>query len=217
MSETYQAPDFFDTREAVEQRDTHTRAQDSMTRLQEAAREGRIVRDPDAPRMFVSPTHPNDRFLIKAGKNITAPIQQGMMGLVPIVARDGDLWVEFNSGVCIADSPEATEWLEAHTGDPTAHATYHMDCGENPRNCSAPVGLCQEQGPGIDDWYKMKQAQMPLANRPIALDPDIDVDFYIQAAKGNAIAKRSSAQADKGISNVVAANENALAERAQGV
>lgn len=216
MSDAPIAPDFWDTKEAVAQRDTSIKAAEAMSRLQEKARSGDIIRDPNAPRMFVSPTHQNDTFLIRPGKNIMAPMQPGMLGLQPIIGREGDIWAEFHSGVCIANGPELLDWLLAHTGDPEAHREYHEDNGQDPRTCSAPVGLCQEQGPGIDDWYKMKLAQIPLAHRAASLDPEIDVDFYIQAAKGSMTRKRSQAKMGEGISSVIEAAENAAAERADG-
>ena len=58
--------------------------------------------------------------------------------------------------------------------------------------------------------------QQPLATRNIALDPEIDVDRYINAIQ-DAAPSTSDRTASKGISQVIAANENAAAERADGM
>ena len=57
----------------------------------------------------------------------------------------------------------------------------------------------------------MKQAQTDLANRPRALDPGIDVDFYVRAAR-----KSQKGTEVKGVDAVVEANRNAGVERAAG-
>lgn len=213
---TMEAPEFFNVQEAINQKATHDAATSAVGRLRELAKTGGTTTMPvDAKRHFVSPTHPNERYLVVAGKPQMAPLQQNNLGMQAAVQREGDVWAVFASGVCSTEDPEVIEWLEAHSGDPADHAAYHVARNQEPRGCGTPVGLCQEKGPGVDDWYKMKLAQTPLANRPIALDPEIDVDAHVRALRNARKAQDASNDISRGVEKVIEANENASIERAQ--
>lgn len=213
MSES--TPDYMSLSAAMEAREATEGGVRAADQLRQMAQEGKVDRnvDPDAPRSFISPTHPNTKFLVRAGAVEHSAYQQAVLGLRPAITREGDLWVKFTSSVCSTRDPEQIAFLEAHSGDPEAHREYHEGKGENTRNCSVPIGLCREQGPGVDDWYKMKLSQLPLASRPVGLDPDVDVDALM---RGEHRAQRKNRPASERISSVVEANENAVADRAEG-
>ena len=214
MSES--TPEFMSIAAAMDAKGTVESGANAAQRLRDA---GFVKRVEGGPRTFISPGHPNERFLVRAGTLHTAPMSQSHLGMAAAVDRDGglgDLWAVFNSGVCSTEDPGVITWLEAHSGDPEAHRTYHEGAGSNPRDCSTSIGLCQEQGAGVDDWYKMKLAQLPTSSRPATLDPEIDVDRYFlmgRPSKASTSDKASSAN----VSQIVSANENAAAERADGL
>lgn len=216
---TMEAPDFFNVQAAVDAKQVHETGAAAIARLQEKARAGQIRAgedlNPDRLRMFVSPVHPNEKFLVTVGAVEYAAVQNSQLGMKPAIDRHGDVWAEFSNGVCATNDQDVIDWLEAHSGDADEHANYHIGKNENPRECSAPIGLCRESGPGVDDWYKMKLAQVPLASRPVGLDPEIDVDLYVRAvtAKKNTT---SDSRASDAISRVIEANTNAADERAKG-
>jgi hypothetical protein len=214
MSETIQAPEFFNVQAAIDQKNTNDAATGAVNALRGMAKTGgSIVPAPsDGKRHFVSPLHLNERYLVVAGTVQLAPLAQSNLGMQGAIARNGDVWAEFTSGVCSTDDPDVIAFLLGHSGDPADHQDYHTARGQNPRGCGTPIGLCQEQGPGVDDWYKMKQAQVDLANRPRALDPEIDVDFYVRAARS--AQKRGTEAA--GVDAVIEGNRNAGVEREAG-
>ena len=181
---TYEAPDFFSTQKASEAQAAATSGADAADQLRELAKQGRVVPTPvnSDQRAFMAPLHPNGKFLAKAGTVNYAPYQTAVLGMKPAIDRTGDVWVQFTSGICSTNDPIIIAWCEAHAGDPEKHREYHERCQENPRTCGAPIGLCREKGPHVDDWYKMKLAQVPLKNRERGLDPEIDVDGYILGA-----------------------------------
>lgn len=187
-------------------------------RAVEALRDKPIVvaDNPDAPRQFLSPQHPNSKWLVVHGEVRKAPASQsGVLGVEPALERRGDVWAVFASGICSA-GPEDTEvldWLLAHSGDPDAHQAYHVQRKENARNCGAPIGLCRESGPDIAVWAELKAGQIPTARRAASISPEIDVDAYMnrsapQSKLNTGTGARMAASAE--------ANENAARERAAG-
>lgn len=211
MTET---PEFMNPSLALEAMRSDAAGKDAASALREAAREGKIERDPDAPRMFVSPTHPNAKFLVQKGKVTEAPFQTAALGLRPAINREGDVWAKFTSGVCATRDPIVLDWLEAHSGLPDLHRAYHAAKGEEARTCSAPIGLCKEQGPGIDVWAELKAGQQATSRRPATISPDIDVDAFMRReyAPAQTLQHGTGAQ----VSKVIEANAAADAERADG-
>jgi hypothetical protein len=172
-----------------------------------------LVQDEDeGNRYFISPVYPNAKFLAVAGQVEYANAPTGQLQVQrPAMRRVGDKWARFHSGVLTSNDPDIIEWCVAHSGNRDVHAAYHKAHGQNARQCSAPVGLCREQGEGIDDWFKLKQAQIPLATRPKALDEGIDVDYYFDAAN-----RRNKGSVAGTVSAQIEADDNAAQERSQG-
>lgn len=212
------APEYTSLSAAIEAKETSAVGNRAADTLRAAARNGQVVRntDPNAPRSFVSPTFPNSKFLVKAGVLQTAPYQQAALGMIPAISRTGDVWVRFVASVCTTNDPLIISWLEAHSGNPEMHLAYHeQNGGVDARSCGTPIGLCREQGPGIDDWFKIKQAQMDFAHRNHGLDPSIDIDALLD---GTHPAQRNvSTEIQDGISRSIQADQNAYAERAHGL
>lgn len=200
---------------AMEARDAHNAGTNAVEALRAAARAGRVTVevDPDAPRQFMAPTEPNSKFLVSHGSINYAPYQQTVLGMQPLLSRNDDVWAEFNSGVCATTDPLVIAFLLGHSGDKEAHADYHKERGSDARACSVPVALCREAGPGVDDWYKMRLAQIPLAGRNAGLDGGIDVDAYFNGVQ----AKVRDQRATDGVSRSAAANANAALERKDGI
>ena len=211
---TNEAPEFFSVALAQEELQVHNQALDAAARLRERASQIERVDDPSAPRIFLSPTHPNGRFLVTAGTvrfgiNPFAP-----MGVQPAAERVGDVWCEFSSGICATTDPEILDWLEAHSGDPADHRTYHDGKDENVQ-CGNPIGLCREQGPGVDVWAELKAGQQPTSSRPAIISPEIDVDAFMRGdyASGN---KSMSKGTGARMAQAAEAAANAARERADG-
>lgn len=211
-----EVPEFMNPSLAMEAQSADAAGRDAVEKLRAQAREGKVTRevDPDAPRMFISPTHPNGKFLITAGETVFAPYQSTVLGMRPAIERVGDLFARFNSGIITTKDPLVLDWLYAHSGDPVAHRDYHAGKAEDPRACSVPIGLCHEQGPGVDVWAEMKEKQVPTSRRPAVLSPDIDVDAFLRGdhLAGNSIKTGTG----KSMTDAATASANAAAERADG-
>lgn len=209
-------PEFMSLSAAMEAKSASEAGNKAAERLRSAALEGRVEREPNGMRSFVCPTQPNTRFLVRAGDVESAPYQQAALGLRPALSRQGDIWLKFVSGVCSTDDPIQIEWLEAHTGDPEAHRAYHEAKGQNARTCGAPIGLCREQGPGVDDWYKLKLSQIDTASEKHGIPPEVDIDAIFRGEHVQQGSRKSSTPATDLISAVSEANEQAARERADG-
>lgn len=174
--------------------------------------------DPNAPRMFLCPQYPTGKFLVAPGKVRVAQNPGGHLGMEPTMERLGDIWVKFTSGVYALahDNPyydETLAWLEAHSGDPDLHTFYHTARNTNPRNCSVPIGLCQESGPGVGDWAEMKAGQMATSRRAASISPELDVDGYFLRGR---VAKHMTSGEGQRMADTALANSNAAAQRAAG-
>ena len=208
-------PEYMNPSAALAEMQIHNAATDAAAKLREKA--STLNRGlPSGFRTFISPQYPNGKFLAVPGRVIMAPFQSAMIGLQPAVSRDGDIWVRFNSGVITTEDPQEIAFLEAHSGDPEDHADYHRAQGRDPRTCSVPIGLCREQGEGVDVWAELKMGQVPTARRPATISPEIDIDAFMRGdyKQGNKskLTKGIGAQ----IQDTVEANENAAEERADG-
>lgn len=180
-------PEFVSPQRAIEAYQTHAAGEGAAARLREAAKAGTLLTEkaPSGLRTFLSPTHPMTKFLIKSDTVNYAPFHPGgAMGIRPVMGREGDVWVRFNNGVCTVDEqaePDKLAWLLAHSGDPQAHQDYHVSGGGvKLEHCKAPIGLCREQGPGIDVWAEFKIKQVPTASRPAVVSPEIDIDAFMR-------------------------------------
>lgn len=213
-----QTPEFMNPSAAIEAHAAFTEGDKALAELRAGKRS--VIPapvDPNAPRMFLSPTYPNAKFLVKAGNVEWAQMQTAALGMRPAISRVGDIRVTFSSGVCSVqpnepDADEKIAWLEAHAGDPDRHRAFHESRGNDPRACTVHFGLCREQSEDIDAWYKMKLAQLPLASRPIGLDPDIDVDRLFNAAPQ----RSGTDHVARGVEKVMEAEVNAARDRANG-
>lgn len=217
MSEAIQAPDFFSTEKAIEGRVVSAAAADAAAKLREMAQAGKVkaVEQAAGLRSFLAPTAPNGAFLAIKGRVTLAPFQSGVIGLPPATHREGDVWVEFRQGVCSTDDPLKLIWLEAHSGYPDLHEAYHRHYGENPAECTTPIGLCREQGPGIDVWAELKTGQHPTSSRPATISQEIDIDAFMRGdfGKGN---RSLSSGWGKIMAEAAESDQAAAAERAQG-
>lgn len=212
-----QTPEYMNPSAALEAHETFRTGDRALAELRNGRRPIAQTVDENAPRMFLSPTHPNAKFLVRAGEVEWAQMQTAALGMRPAIRRNGDITIRFTSGVCAIQpneefAQEKIEWLQAHAGDPDAHRAFHEAKQQNPRDCSVHFGLCREQAPGIDDWYKMKLAQLPLASRPIGLDPDIDVDTLFN----HSAVRSGDTRVARGVEKVMEAETNAARERANG-
>lgn len=212
MNEVVNAPDFFDVRRAMENADAIAKGNDAADKL----RGKEVERIQSSARSYISPTNPSERFLVTPGKVEEMPYQMGgVMGLKPALSRIGDIWCQFTAGVCTTEDPILIDWLEAHAGDPELHGAYHRSKNEDPRACTVPIGLCREQGPGIDVWVQLKAGQIPTASRGIVISPEVDVDAFMRGdyGKGNKSLKSGlGAQ----MAETAQSDLNAAAERAEG-
>lgn len=208
MSES--TPEFLSLQLAMEQARVSEQARNAASGLK-----GGTAPAPETNlRSFMSPTHPNDSFLVVIGKTVKAPISMsGVMGLEPHLSRDGDVWATFSSGVCSTEDPLVLAWLEAHSGDPVAHGDYHRTIGTDVQ-CGTPIGLCRENGPGVAQWAELKIGQLPLATRPQNVSPDLDVDAIFRGDYN--INKRFVNSDAARMAQTVESNEHAAAERANG-
>mgnify|MGYP001575772101 CR=1 FL=1 len=223
---TQDTPEFRSLQDAMDQRAVLEQGDRAVQALREAAKAGRIERvvEENPARMFLSPTHPNAEWLIQIGKLIIAPFQSAVLGLPPAISRDGDpntpdVFVVFNSGVCtvLPDDEHGAlriAWLEAHSGEPAVHADYHTGKGERPRDCAAPIGLCHEQGPGVDVWAQLKAGQVPTARRAATTPPEIDIDAFL---RGDHLAPQPLKTGEGArMAEAAEADKNAARERAKG-
>ena len=213
MDET---PEFMNPMAALEAIQAAKHGENAAAKLKTMAQAGKVEMpdfdDPDRPRQFIAPQYPNSKYLVRAGTLISAPYQQTTLGLQPSINRnggEGDLWVKFASGVCATNDPEVIEWLEAHAGHPDTHLAYHKAHKQEARNCGAPIGLCHESGPGVDDWATLKLAQIPTANRPASIPPEVDLDAFL---RGDHVNKVLPAGAGIGAKMAQTADSNADAE-----
>jgi hypothetical protein len=188
MSETPLVPSLS---EAMAARDAEVGGAEAAEKLR---LRGGIVKgfndEEDAPqfRMFLSPQNPTGKYLVRAGSIRKASNQNAPLGMEALMGRDGDVWVKFTSGVVAVDldDPDADTilaWLEAHSGDPDAHRDYHRNTEgvvSDPRQCTAPIGLCHESGPGVDAWAELKAGQIPTSRRAANISPDLDVDAFLR-------------------------------------
>lgn len=206
--------EFQDVSAAMAMRDANSTGTAAIEALRVAARAGRVEveKDPDGPRQFMSPVEPNSTWLVSTGTANYAPYQQTVLGMQPLLSRNDDVWAEFNSGVCWTLDPVVIAFLEGHSGDKDRHAEYHKAMGSEARTCTVPVGLCRESGPGVDDWFKMKLAQVPLKSRNAGLDQGIDVDAYFDGQNARSLDHRPS----EGVERIAEANANAHRERSRG-
>jgi len=204
-------PEYLSLSAAMATKDADDASRGAAQRLREVASvNGGLVpmEGRDGFRTFLAPTHPNTRFLVKPGKIQTIPYMAGApMGVQSMAGRDGDVWLRFVNGIASTDNEEEIAWLEAHSGDPQAHADYHNEGSKTGacvalKSCKAPIGLCREQGPGIEAWAELKTLQQPTAKRAATLSPEIDVDALVgggySARHGGDEAKRMAALLENG-------------------
>lgn len=218
MNDAPQVPEMFDGNKAADA----FRAADSGVRANEALQGKSILTtevDPDKPRTFIAPQHPGGRFLIQVGVVEQAPYQQQVLGLKPDIRRNGDIWLKFNSGIASVRpsedfAEEKVAWLVAHQGVVEDHVAYHKNKNEDPRACQAPIGLCRENGPGVDVWAQLKSGQVATAHSNATIDPGIDIDAAMRGELTGSRNLKTGVGADAAAAAEAA--ENAARERAGG-
>lgn len=125
-------------------------------------------------RYFVSPLHPNTKFLVNPGKMSNALVAGGQILRWP--EREGEKWARFVNGACPTDDSEVIEWLEAHAGNQRLHIEYYQKRGK-----AVPKephwGFCRDiNSEGVEAWAELKAQQIPLAHRPATISPGLAVD-----------------------------------------
>lgn len=120
-------------------------------------------------RVFISPTEPNTKFLVKRGPDVANEMLRQ------------DVFVQFSAGVCVvdADDTDRVNWLEAHGSlDETLHGLYHDDRNERELIDQCPnFSICRDYvAPQALAWAELKEQQLALANREPGLPKHIDVD-----------------------------------------
>lgn len=193
-----------------------TTGADAAERLKDKAKAGQVERFQTEERSFLSPHHPNGKFLVKVGDVEYAPFQSQSLGMKPAVVRHGDIMIRFSSGVVTTADPEILAWLEAHSGDAEAHFAYHTDLGQKPQDCTVPIGLCRESGPGIDVWAELKMGQVPTASRPATISPEIDIDAFMNGQYSTRNSRSLTRGDGARMADAVENAANATADRAQG-
>lgn len=210
-------PEYLSLAAAMEQKALAEKTDGAVAHLRKLASAGQIetpeVAVDDGTRIFLSPTHPESSFLVKAGIPEYAPYQSAVLGLKPLIERVGDVWCTFSAGTCMTTDPLIIAWLEAHAGNRELHISYHKSVGQNPADCAIPFGLCRENGPGMDVWSELKFSQTPTSRRNATLSPEIDVDALV---RGDYAKSKGNLTGGRGAEMEAAANTNAAARAERG-
>jgi len=205
---------------AAQVRGAFETAKQAAVNLRNDATLGKVERDENAPRIFVSPQHPGERFLVTSGVIRWFPDPNSPSGKREF-QREGDVWAKFSAGICATLDPLVIDWCEAHSGDAIAHQEYHKVKSQSPRDCTVPVGLCRDGSlPGVNTWAELKAKQVPTSRSPATIDPTIDIDYFLSAglAKSDAVSGKHYGDEFQGsrFQATVEATVKAAAERAAG-
>ncbi len=119
--------------------------------------EATVVAAPEADeyRTYVAAAkYANNKFLAKAGMPVKAPVVAGATsGIVPLITRDGDVWVKFANAVLTTKDPDIIAWCEAHKS------------------------VCRDASdPRTPGWATLQEFQTVKSTRDASLDGSIDVD-----------------------------------------
>ncbi len=131
---------------------------------------------------FACKEYANKRFLVTPGKVATFPLQPGMPpGITPVGRRDGDIWAQFVNGVLVTDDADVIAFCLAH-----------------PQVCRDANDV---RTPG---WAALKELQVKLNNREVALPKDMDVDSMmypegVDQVVGDALATAGAPGPDGGV------------------
>lgn len=144
---------------------------------------------PEGIRTFINPTEPNCRYLVKAGVPVIVPNPQAPLGLKAMSQRDGDVWAEFRSGVCVTEDLEVIEWCEAHGPSEKAHEAWHKARGTKTNTCNVGTGRCRDiNDPLCAAWAEFKSQQVPKANQDATISPSLDIDALLERGTAQAAA-----------------------------
>lgn len=135
-----------------------TLAQKLRERLAQAQEEAKTeAEERSRIRTFVSPLHPNTRFLVRAGSVHQVRDPNSPTGLRDMF-RSGDKWAVFQSGILQTDDPEIIAWAENHPE------------------------ICRDVNDRLTPlWVQLEEARTPKAWREASLDPTTNIDSYIGA------------------------------------
>ena len=131
-----------------------------------------------------SAEHANSRWLVKPGEVVKTAIPAGVTtGIIPLVKREGDIWVKFVNGIMVTDNPEVIDW-----------------CSKNTDKCR------RSDDPMTPSWATLKGLQARKANREQLIDPsEMNADEAFPAD----LTEHIAAQAAKSGSSGSDAVENA--------
>ena len=218
---TSEAPTYrLDEVVAAQVRGAFETAKQAAANLRNDAVLGKVARDENAPRIFVSPQHPGEKFLVAAGVLRWFPDPNSPSGKREF-QREGDVWAKFAAGICATADPLVIDWCEAHSGSAESHQEYHKVKNQNPRDCTVPVGLCRDGSlPGVNTWAELKGKQVPTSRSGATIDPTIDLDYFLSAGLARASEASGQHYADEyqgsRFQATVEATAKALAERSVG-
>lgn len=152
--------------------------------MDEAAVSGKRIAPESTLRVFLSPQHPNTKYLVRVGKVLSFKAQDSPSGMRD-TAREGDVWAQFSGGVLATDDPIVIAWCEAHGPDEDLHREYHRARDESTRGCRAGHGVCCDaKHPNAAPWNEMKAHQIPTSSREATMAPSMDIDALIKGAGG---------------------------------
>ena len=133
-----------------------------------------VVTSPDDDELIAyvaAEAYANSRWLVKHGVAVKAPIGSGTTpGMIPLVKREGDVWVKFVNSVMVTKDPLVIAW-----------------CEENTDKCR------RSDDPTTKGWATLKSLKASRANREKLIDTtEMDADA---AFPPGLIAKESVPQA----------------------
>lgn len=133
-------------------------------------------------RVFISPTQPDSRFLVRRG--ILPP------GVTNELSRE-DIFVEFSAGICYTRNAEQIAWLEAHDAfaAPGEHQDYHLRLAEKTgsisqydRSSECPNrAICSDASRReVAAWSDVEQRKLALGSRDRQLPAGYDTMALLQ-------------------------------------
>lgn len=171
----------------VERAEIADKAREHLSKM---VAEGSLKLDVDESkdiRAFVAPIERQTRFLVKPGKVRQVKDNNSVMGERD-VARDGDIFVEFNDGICVLDASNPEDairiaWCEAHDA------------------------ICRDvSDPFTEAWALIKELTTPSARNESRLPAGMDVEAVLRGDPAGIMgthsatrrAKQQAAQAREG-------------------
>lgn len=151
--------------------------------------------------VYVSPHHPNTRFLVCRGEDVFDNDRMRQ-----------DKFAHFQAGICATKDPDIAAWLEAHSAllPEEDHAKYHFDKDEDPDDCGAGQGICMSaEHEQVGLWADQTGRKVDLSNRGAQLESGYDVEAVLRGENpvGGGPADGLMARAQSAMARATAAAE----------